>query len=251
MIRPVTCVCFLLACGSGLYLYQSKHRVQVLDHDIEQTVHATDALREQTRVLHAEWTLLNDPQRLQALADQFLNLKTVAPGQFTSMAELDNRLPAVRTPEVASPAPAEATPPAQSVPVAQAQEPAQPEQPQSPPVVAAVPTSTKPTSVAVVTPPAHPAEQPPHVAEHKSLPPHPLLAEIAPPRVAPIVSRPVVLAEPSRPMPPRIVRAAVPAPQTVTPYSGSALGMAHSGAIAPPQPMPVSASQWVTNGGGG
>ena len=31
MIRPITCVCFLLACGSGLYLYQSKHRVQLLD----------------------------------------------------------------------------------------------------------------------------------------------------------------------------------------------------------------------------
>jgi hypothetical protein len=92
MIRPITFICFLLACGSGLYLYQSKHRVQMLDHEIEQTVHATDTLREQTRVLHAEWTLLNDPQRLQALADQFLNLKTVAPGQFTNMAELENRL---------------------------------------------------------------------------------------------------------------------------------------------------------------
>ena len=95
MIRPFTCLCFLLACGSGLYLYQSKHRVQLLDRQIEDTVHATEKLREQTRVLHAEWTLLNDPQRLQTLADQFLTLKTVAPGQFTSMAELDNRLPAV------------------------------------------------------------------------------------------------------------------------------------------------------------
>ena len=47
-------------------------------------------------MLHAEWTLQNDPQRLQALADQFLSLKTVTPGQFTSMADLDSRLPAVR-----------------------------------------------------------------------------------------------------------------------------------------------------------
>ena len=73
MIRPFTCVCFLLACGSGLYLYQSKHRVQMIDREIENTVRATEELREQTRVLHAEWTLLNDPQRLQALADQFLD----------------------------------------------------------------------------------------------------------------------------------------------------------------------------------
>ncbi len=248
MIRPITCVCFLLACGSGLYLYQSKHRVQVLDHEIEQTVHATDALREQTRVLHAEWTLLNDPQRLQALADQFLNLKTVAPGQFTSMAELDNRLPAVRAPEPVQPAPVEAVPPPQSVPVAQAQEP---EQPQSPPTPAAIPTPPKPTAVAVIAPPAHIPDPQPRIADHKPLPPHPQLAEIAPPRIAPIVPRPVVSAELSRPMPPRIVRAAVPAPQPIAPYTGSALGMAHSGAMAPPQPQPVSASQWVTNGGGG
>ena len=80
MIRPFTCLCFLLACGSGLYLYQSKHRVQLLDRQIEDTVRGTEKLREQTRVMHAEWTLLNDPQRLQTLADQFLTLKTVAAG---------------------------------------------------------------------------------------------------------------------------------------------------------------------------
>ena len=100
MIRPFTCVCFLLACGSGLYLYQAKHRVQMIDREIEKVVRATSELREQTRVLHAEWTLQNDPQRLQALADQLLNLKTVTPGQFTSMADLDGRLPAVRGPEL-------------------------------------------------------------------------------------------------------------------------------------------------------
>jgi len=66
MIRPFTCVCFLAACGSGLYLYQAKHRVLMIDREIEKTVHATGDLREQVRVLHAEWTLQSDPQRLQA-----------------------------------------------------------------------------------------------------------------------------------------------------------------------------------------
>jgi len=67
----------------------------MLDKQIERTIHASEALRDQTRLLHAEWTLLNDPSRLQTLADQFLKLKSVAPGQFTNLAELDNRLPAV------------------------------------------------------------------------------------------------------------------------------------------------------------
>lgn len=234
MIRPITCVCFLLACGSGLYLYQSKHRVQVLDREIEKTVHATDALREQTRMLHAEWTLMNDPQRLQALSEQFLSLKTVTPGQFTSMADLDNRLPAVRVPD-ATPAAAPAEP--AGVPIAQAPEITQPEELPRPPVVAAVPPlPSKPASVASVAP------SPPHAPEPKPAPPRPQLAEVQPVRPpAPVV----------RPPPPRIMSVALPARPMPAPSTGSALGMARSVAVPPPQPTPVSASQWVTNGGGG
>jgi len=232
MIRPVTCVCFLLACGSGLYLYQSKHRVQVLDREIEKTVHATDALREQTRMLHAEWTLMNDPQRLQALSEQFLSLKTVTPGQFTSMADLDNRLPAVRVPE-ATPAAAPAEPAA--VPIAEAPEIAQPEELPRPPMVAAVPPpSPKPASVAAVTPPRAP--------EPKPAPPRPQVAEVQPVRPpAPIV----------RPPSAQIMPVGLPARPMPAPSTGSSLGMARSVAVPPPQPVPVNASQWVTNGGGG
>jgi hypothetical protein len=236
MIRPFTCVCFLLACGSGLYLYQSKHRVQMLDREIEKTVHATDALREQTRVLHAEWTLLNDPQRLQALADQFLSLKTVTPGQFTSMAELDNRLPAVRAPEQLAP------PEPPPVPVAQAPETVHPEEPAPPPVAAvtpAMPIPPKPANVAVVTP-----QPTPHAAERKPPPVHPL-AEAAPVRSAP----PAGAAYPLRPVAPRVTPVSLPAQPPAGAPVGSSLGMARSAAVPPPQPMPVST--WTSGGSGG
>jgi hypothetical protein len=94
MIRPLTIVTCLLACGSGLYLYQSKHEVQLLDRTIERTVHDTSALREQSRLLAAEWTMLNDPERLRQFSDTYLSLKTITPSQFTSLADLDSRLPA-------------------------------------------------------------------------------------------------------------------------------------------------------------
>ena len=94
MIRPLTIATCLLACGSGLYLYQSKHEVQLLDRTIERTVHDTGALREQSRLLAAEWTMLNDPERLRQFSDTYLSLKTIAPPQFTSLADLDSRLPA-------------------------------------------------------------------------------------------------------------------------------------------------------------
>jgi hypothetical protein len=96
MIRPLTIATCLLACGSGLYLYQSKHEVQLLDRTIERTVHDTTTLREQSRLLAAEWTMLNDPERLRQFSDTYLSLKTITPSQFTSLADLDSRLPAPR-----------------------------------------------------------------------------------------------------------------------------------------------------------
>lgn len=96
MIRPITIITAILASGSGLFLYQSKHDVQVLDRQIERTVRDTAALREQSRLLAAEWTMLNDPERLRQFSDTYLSLKPIAPTQFTSMADLNARLPAPR-----------------------------------------------------------------------------------------------------------------------------------------------------------
>ena len=68
------------------------------------------------------------------------------------------------------------------------------------------------------------------------------------PRHAP-VRQVVVVRRPAAPETPRPVAAAtsiMPAAAT-----GSALGMARGASVPPPQPMPVSASQWVASGGGG
>lgn len=99
MIRPTTVLTFILACGSGMYLYQAKHHVQLIDQQIDRAVKQTEILRGQSRALHAEWMLLNDPDRLHRLADRYLpNLQPVAPTQFTDLADLDSRLPPVGPP---------------------------------------------------------------------------------------------------------------------------------------------------------
>ena len=252
MIRPITFTTFLLACGSGLYLYQAKHGVHVLDRQIEQTVKATDALREQTRMLRAEWTLLNDPERLRQLSDQFLTLKTVSPSQFTSLAELDNRLPPIQ-PKPApstvapSPAPQPEQAPVASVPVDASQIAQQnsddfplppPEPPAAPAVVA--------TAHVVANPPVDPARVP----ERKPAAPKPVVAQTVSPRVAtpearPVEPRPVVAAAP----------AYVPAGPSSVATSGSLLGMARGMTTAPapvplPRPTPVNVTQFsYTNGG--
>jgi len=266
MIRPITCLCFLLACGSGLYLYQSKHRVQLLDRQIEDTVRGTDKLREQIRVLHAEWTLLNDPQRLQTLADQFLALKTVTPGQFTSMAELDARLPAVEMPSAAPPAEPEPPPVValgpDAVPVEQPKLAAlaalagkQPE--------ASAPTSSQPqaqsskpaevTAQPLPRPPERKPQPPPRppavIAEASQPRAAPVVAES--PRPAPVVSRPIVPADVIRPA---VVPARVnisPPPYAGAAYTGSSLGMARSTSVAAPQPLPAPTPWPSTQGGGG
>jgi hypothetical protein len=261
MIRPITCLCFLLACGSGLYLYQSKHRVQLLDREIEDTVRATEKLREQIRVAHAEWTLLNDPQRLQTLADQFLALKTVAPGQFTSMAELDNRLPAVQAPAAAPPPEPEPTPVAlgpEATPVEQPKPAAlaalgakQSETPSA--ASSQAPAQPSKSAEAAPQPPRPPERKPPPrspavVAEATAPRPSPVVTEV--PRAAPVPSRPIVAAEISRPV---VVPARVtspPPPYTGAAYTGSALGMARSSSVAAPQPMPAP-TPWTGGQGGG
>jgi hypothetical protein len=126
MIRPLTIATFLLACGSGLYLYQSKHEVQVLDRTIERTVNETRAIREQARLLAAEWTMLNDPDRLRQFSDTYLQLKPIAPPQFASLGDLAARLPAVQAPPPRVEAPR--APDAAEPPPDRTEAPAQPQQ---------------------------------------------------------------------------------------------------------------------------
>jgi len=224
VIRPVTCICFVLACGSGLYLYQAKHRVNLIDEQIEKTIRSTDVAREQIRLLHAEWTRLSQPDRLQKLADQFLNLKTTSPSQFTSMAELDNRLPPVPPPQ---PAPAPAAAPPAEVPVASASP-----TPMPPPPAA---TPAPPPKLAEVETPRAPVEHP------RPTPATSAVASASRP-VAPIArAHPTVIEAADRsPWPPRKLSPvpAVAPPQPPAATSGSLLGMAHTVAAPAPQPVP-------------
>jgi hypothetical protein len=260
MIRPVTCVCFLLACGSGLYLYQEKHRAQVLDRKIEKIVRATDALRDQTRMLTAEWMLLNDPERLRQLSQQYLPLKVVSPAQFTSLADLDSRLPPPRAkeprPAVGVPI-AEATPALEPVPAVTAEEAPKPS------AVPAAPAQP-PAKVAAASEPSRAADQKPvhatRVAESRPEPRAPRVAEAKPERRseprAPEPRHTVAAAEPARPVRTAPAYVSFPAqrqasapPPAVS--GGSFLGMARSSLPPPmpvaPRPTPVNAREWYSN----
>jgi hypothetical protein len=270
MIRPLTIATFLLAGASGLYLYESKHEVQLLDRTIERTVRETGALRGQSRLLATEWEMLNNTDRLRQFSDTYLGLKTITPSQFTSLADLDNRLPAPQpvagsedeqksvpvatdtetreAPEPASGAIADETMPVPPVPVtppavavASVARPAEIRPPERAPVPRPAVAESQPRSV----PDAHPPEQRQaeqrvaRVAEARTevrapAPPKPIV--LAAPRpasvIAPVNARPVPAPEASRP--------AMMA--TAAPYGGSLLGMAHGSVPPAPRPLPVNAT---------
>jgi len=256
----------LLACGSGLYLYQTKHHAQVVDRQIEHTVQAITATRMQTRELAAAWTLLGNPDRLQVLANQYLDIKPVQPSQFVALSDLDSRLPAPRalpppasaepdasgsgTTPIASAAPADgaglsasaSTVPAAGPHAVVAATVAAPVQTALPAGVAQAGkmagagiagTSSAPVPASgVAKAPAavaiRPADRQPAEA---SRPPREV-AQARPTSPRPASSLPVIaeLERPATPAPQRLA----PAPQT-----GSLLGMAHI-AVPAPVPLPVS-----------
>jgi len=90
--RQATLLSLISAFGSGLYLYTVKHRTGVIDREIGQAIQATQAAQAQAGLLRAEWSSLNDPERLQTLATHYLSLHPVAPTQFAQLAALPDRI---------------------------------------------------------------------------------------------------------------------------------------------------------------
>jgi hypothetical protein len=267
MIRPLTAACMLLSCGSGLYLYQVKHRTGMLDRQIEATLEAANTARQRSAVLQAEFTLLNDPERLAGLAAHFLPLQTTQPGQFTIMAELDKRLPAVRPPD----APAQTTdePPDSPLPASLPGPEAQPSlQPALPapspslpmPVARAEPAKPAPTAATTAKPapgavaaasrptPDRTREAARSADHQEAARAERQTAEAAPREArsgaASLGGTPVAAAVPSyRPAaaqyaarlapPPLAVYTPPPQPAGAPGYTQSALGMAHTCSVAP------------------
>jgi hypothetical protein len=228
MIRPLTIVTMLLAAGSGLYLYQAKQKVRVLDRQISDIRTATEATRQRAEVLRAEYTLLNDPTRLAELVSAHLpNLRPTQPAQWTSMAELDKRLPPVGD-GVAPPAAEEAPSP----PVAAA-EPARPA-PAAPPPAAVVARAAPPHPIVALAHEALPAARPPVRTAASVMP-------VAPRSVPRAAAAPAVPAVPTTQVLATLRPAAPSAATSAAPMVASALGMARA-MMAPVAVTPAAAA---------
>ena len=250
MIRPFTCLCLLIAAGSGLYLYGAKHDAQLLDRQIDHLRSQARSSRSDAGLLHAEYDRLGDPDRLRELATQVLTLQKTDPKQFVALADLEKRLPPVGLPP-----PPPAAPTVVELPVMAAVAPVV-----AAPVVASVAAPVaKPVQVAAL-------ENPAPVAAARPLPPAPrtlmTVAQAAPspaPVAAPVAPvhaalpkptslAPQTVAQQQAPTPrPNVqmvaqVRQApaqpqmqqAPAPQPRPAYVGSSLGMARNSNLTNP-----------------
>ncbi|MBY4638761.1 ABC transporter permease [Gluconacetobacter entanii] len=104
MIRIITLLCAIMTAGSGLFLYTKKQQTSALDQKIAQIVMQTERTRDQTAMLRAEWTMLNQPDRLHKLAERYdPTLRPVAPTQFVQVASLSAHLPAPGSPAPIAP----------------------------------------------------------------------------------------------------------------------------------------------------
>ena len=241
MIRPLTFICLMAAFGSGLYLYSEKHKAILLDREIGRTIHGTEAARARTSMLREEWAMLNDPSRLQDMADKYLALKTMAPGQFVQLADLSTRLPAPVAPAPAGATDDNAADETAAAPEAPAPETPVPDMPAvvakiEPPHAAPVHVALKQVARAAPKKQPHPAaladrEAPYHDGPLAHGTPLPLAGmPQAGARVMSAMARPMRLAA-ARPA----VMTAYPSSLGTTPYIGSALA---GGASLPP-PVPL------------
>lgn len=78
-IKIRTFVIFALAALSGAALLHTSQRVQQAEERLAVIQAEIQKEEEMTRVLTAEWEYLNRPERLEALADEFLDLVPPAP----------------------------------------------------------------------------------------------------------------------------------------------------------------------------
>jgi hypothetical protein len=234
MLRLGMLFWMLVAIGVGLLLYNVKHEVQGLEQDLARINREIGTTHERIHVLHAEWSLLNEPERLRTLSERHLDLVPMRPAQFvdaTAIASLPVAGPRGGT--AVAKAEHEATP----QPVATRAAPAAP-----PPATRPQAEQRRPPRAAEARPEEPPARLAP--PREEPLPPPRQVAPTPRRELEAAAPRPLMpaspAAQPRAPTPVVAVSAAPPPQQPARAPSASSLG---GPAVSLPPPVPFSRPQ--------
>ncbi len=91
MIRRSTLVVSGLTLAVGLALFKTKYAVMGLEQQHSQIKKNIQETREAIHVLRAEWAHLNDPSRLQVLAQKYLDIAPVGSSQLVSFDDVASK----------------------------------------------------------------------------------------------------------------------------------------------------------------
>ncbi|MBC8270296.1 MAG: hypothetical protein H8E36_16275 [Rhodospirillaceae bacterium] len=83
-MRHTTLLFLLLAGALSVVLFSVKYQVQDLEQELVDLSGSIIKEHQSIHVLEAEWSHLNDPERLAALVERHLGMKRVEPGQMVN-----------------------------------------------------------------------------------------------------------------------------------------------------------------------
>lgn len=89
VVSHLTWLALTVAVGAGLFML--KYKVQDLEHDLVSKQAQIQRDRSAIRVLQAEWTYLNDPNRLRRLSEEYLGFQAASPQNVISLDALPMR----------------------------------------------------------------------------------------------------------------------------------------------------------------
>ncbi len=104
MTRVLSILGVVLLMASSFGLYKLKYQVQRLDRQAQALEKSIQHEKRTIRVLDAEWTYLNQPQRIQDLATRFLHLQPLQTSQIGTIDDipLKGAQPGAAQPRVAA-----------------------------------------------------------------------------------------------------------------------------------------------------
>ena len=91
VLRPSTLLWLAVIGAVGYGMFQVKYRVMQLEDELARVNRSIDADRDELRVLGAEWSYLNQPQRLDQLRQRYLRLVPVQRAQLGNLDQIPFR----------------------------------------------------------------------------------------------------------------------------------------------------------------
>ena len=88
MIRIVNIVALAITVLFAFGLYKLKYNISVSEDRLGQLQTQIEQEQEELRVLKAEWSHLNRPERIQKLTEKFLKLGPLDPGQIAEIKDI-------------------------------------------------------------------------------------------------------------------------------------------------------------------